>query len=86
MKNTDFITNEREKNSDTLCWVLGFNYKVNLKVKKYVKELGIKEFLLKFQSLDFTYEEKEKIAVLKRVLEKFDGDIETINFGDEKLL
>lgn len=83
MNNKDFRINERENNSDTLCWVLGFNHEANLKVEKYVKKLGVKKFLLKFQSLNFTCEEKEKIAVVKRVLEKFDGDIKTIDFGDE---
>jgi len=75
--------NNREKNSEILCWTLGFNQEAKLKVRKYVEELGIKDFLLGFESLEFTLEEKEKIGILKRVLEKFDGDIETINFGDE---
>lgn len=74
--------NNREKNSETLCWILGFNHEGKLKVRKYVKESGMKSFLLSYKTLDFTLEEKEKVGVLKRVLETFDGDIETIDFGE----
>ncbi|WFD10845.1 hypothetical protein [Tepidibacter hydrothermalis] len=75
--------NNREKNSETLCWILGFNYEAKSKVRKYVKESGMKSFLLSYKTLEFTLEEKEKIGILKRVLETFDGDIETIDFGED---
>lgn len=75
--------NSREKNSETLCWILGFKHEAKSKVRKYVKESGMKSFLLSYKTLDFTLEENEKIGVLKRVLETFDGDIETIDFGEE---
>ena len=63
--------------------MLGFDNEMKDKVNKYVKEHGVKEFLLNFRVLDFINEEKEKISILKRVFEIFDGDIEAINFEDE---
>ncbi len=37
---------------------------------------------MNYKTFDFSLDEIEKIDILKRVLEKMDGDIETINFGD----
>ena len=72
----------REKNADTMTWMLGFTLITKMKLKAYVKEHGVKSFLMNYKTIDFSLDEIEKIDILKRVLEKMDGDIETINFGD----
>ena len=83
MTNRDLILNKRNENSNTLCWCLGFNNDSEIKVKKYVNNHGTRNFLLKFKCLNFANEEIGKIEVLKRVIEKYDGDIENVDFGDE---
>lgn len=83
MKKTDLILNNRNENSDILCWLLGFNNESEVKVKKYVNEHGTKKFLLKYECLNFTQEEIGKIEMFKRVIEKYDGDVETIDFDGE---
>ncbi len=83
MENTKLIINNRKENSDALCWLLGFNNGSEQKVKKYINEHGTKKFLLKYECLNFTDEEIGKIEVLKRVIEQYDGDIETIDFDGE---
>ncbi|WP_156936240.1 hypothetical protein [Clostridiisalibacter paucivorans] len=52
-------------------------------MREYVNEFGTKSFLLNYKELNFSSEEREKIGVLKRILETLDGDIETIDFGEE---
>lgn len=42
----------------------------------------MKSFLLHHEELELTDFDHEKIEVLKRVMQKYDGDIATINFGD----
>jgi len=83
MKNANLILNNRKENSDTLCWLLGFNNESEVKVKKYVNEHGTRMFLLKYECLSFTDREIEKVEMLKRVIEQYDGDIETIKFDSE---
>jgi hypothetical protein len=83
MQNSDLIIKNRKEHSDTLCWCLGFNIDSEIKIKKYVNEYGTRSFLLKFKCLNFSNEEIGKIEVLKRVIEKYDGDIENVDFGDE---
>lgn len=75
--------NNREKNIDTICWTLGFDNQAESKIREHIEESGTKSFLINYKTLDFTAEEKEKIDVLKRVIEIFDGDIETIDFGED---
>lgn len=75
--------NNREKNIETICWILGLKHEAKSKIREYINEFGTKSFLLNYKVLDFTSEEKEKIGVLKRILETLDGDIETIDFGEE---
>ncbi len=82
MNNTEDVMSEREKNADTLSWMLGFDSITKMKLEASIKESGVKSFLLNFRKLDFSLDEKEKIAILKRILVKLDGDIDTINFGD----
>lgn len=82
MNNTEDVMSERQKNADTLSWILGFDSITKMKLQSSIKESGVKSFLLNFRKLDFSLDEKEKIAILKRILEKLDGDIDTINFGD----
>jgi len=83
MQNKDLINNTRKENSDTLCWLLGFIGESGAKIKKYVNEHGTKSFLLKYDCLNFNSEESGKIEVLKKVIEKYDGDIGMIEFVDE---
>ncbi len=72
----------REKNADTIAWVLGFESITKMKLFDYVKAHGVKSLLQNYKALDFSLEEIEKIGILKRILVKIDGDIETISFGD----
>ncbi len=72
----------RENNAETITWVLGTAGEAKEKIKSYILDHGIKAFLLHHKSLELATEEHEKIGVLKRVIKTFDGDIETINFGD----
>jgi hypothetical protein len=84
MKYTNMMLDNRKENSDTLCWFLGFNAETEVKVKKYVNEHGTRSFLLKYDCLSFTDEEIRKIEVFKKVIEKYDGDIEMIDFDNEE--
>jgi len=52
------------------------------KVKDFILEHGMKSFLLHHDELDLNDFGHEKIEVLKRVMQKYDGDIATIDFGD----
>lgn len=72
----------RENNAETITWILGATGETKEKIKSYILDHGIKALLLHHKSLELTTEEHEKIGVLKRVIKTFDGDIETINFGD----
>jgi hypothetical protein len=76
------IESTRESNYKTILWILNLKKESREKVKEYILEKGIKAFLLNHMYIELEIDEQEKIKVLKRVLEKFDGDIETINFGD----
>lgn len=72
----------RENNAETAIWILGIDNKVKSIVKDFILENGMKSFLLHHEELELPKEEHEKIEVLKRVMQKYDGDIETISFGD----
>lgn len=72
----------RESTAETIAWAIDANGKTKDQIKAYIMEKGIKAFLLSHYELDLDEMEHEKIKVLKRVLKTFDGDIETINFGD----
>lgn len=72
----------RENNAETITWILGATGETKEKIKNYIMDQGIKAFLLHHKQLEIATEEHEKIGVLKRVIKTFDGDIETMNFGD----
>lgn len=72
----------RENNAETITWILGATGKTKEKIKNYIMDQGIKALLIHHKSLELATEEHEKISVLKRVIKTFDGDIETMNFGD----
>ena len=80
--NQDKTERIRESNGETIAWILGATGEAKEKIKSYILEQGIKAFLLQYNQLELATEEHEKIDVLKRVIQAFDGDIETINFGD----
>lgn len=80
--NQDRTERIRENNAETITWIIGTTGEAKEKIKGYIMEQGIKAFLLHHKSLELATEEHEKIGVLKRVIQTFDGDIETINFGD----
>jgi hypothetical protein len=80
--NQDRTKRIRENNAESITWILGAKGEVKKKIKSYIMEQGIKAFLLHHNQLELSIEEHEKIGVLKRVIQTFDGDIETINFGD----
>lgn len=80
--NQDRTERIRESNGETIAWILGATGEAKGKIKSYILEKGIKAFLLHHRSLELASEEHEKIGVLKRVIQTFDGDIETMNFGD----
>lgn len=72
----------REQSSDTVIWILGIKGESKEKVKDCILEQGVKSVLLHHDLLELELDEHEKIEVLKRVIKTFDGDIETMNFGD----
>lgn len=72
----------RESTAETIAWVIDANGKAKDQIRTYILENGIKAFLLSHYELELDAITHEKIKVLKRVLKTFDGDIETINFGD----
>ncbi len=72
----------RENNTETITWILGATGETKEKIKNYIMDQGIKAFLIHHKSLELATEEHEKIGVLKRVIKTFDGEIETMNFGD----
>ena len=72
----------RENNAETITWILGATGKTKEMIKSYIMDQGIKAFLLHHKDLELATEENEKIGILKRVIQIFDGDIETMNFGD----
>ena len=72
----------RKSNVETITWILGATGETKEKIKNYILDHGIKAFLLHHNQLEIATEEHEKIGVLKRVIKTFDGDIETMNFGD----
>tara|TARA_Y100001933_G_C18903235_1_gene523409 strand:+ start:324 stop:584 length:261 start_codon:yes stop_codon:yes gene_type:complete len=80
--NQDRTERIRENNAETITWILGTTGEAKEKTKSYILDHGIKAFLLHYKSLELVTEDNEKIGVLKRVIQTFDGDIETINFGD----
>ncbi|HAW59345.1 MAG TPA: hypothetical protein DCX03_10110 [Bacteroidales bacterium] len=80
--NQDRTERIRENNAETITWILGTTGEAKEKTKSYILDHGIKAFLLHYKSLELATEDNEKIGVLKRVIKTFDGDIETINFGD----
>ncbi len=80
--NQDRVERIRESGSDTIIWILGLEGESKEKVKDYIMEQGIKSFLLHHVSIELGPEIHDKVNVLKRVIQTFDGDIEAINFGD----
>jgi hypothetical protein len=72
----------RENNFETASWILGLTGEDKQKVKDFILEHGMKSFLLHHDELDLNDFGHEKIEVLKRVMQKYDGDIATIDFGD----
>jgi len=83
MRRINMNINEiNKRNSDTIAWILGFNAVTKKKLEDYINERGVKYVLNNYRTLKFSIDEIERIGILKRVLEKIDGDIDTINFGD----
>jgi len=80
--NQDRTEQIRENNAETITWILSATGKTKEMIKNYIIDQGIKAFLLQHKDLELATEEHEKIGILKRVIQTFDGDIETINFGD----
>lgn len=72
----------KESNYETAAWILGLEGDDKQKIKDFILNHGLKSFLLEHQRLDLSELNQEKVEVLKRVLQKYDGDIEAINFGD----
>jgi hypothetical protein len=80
--NTAMCMTQRESNFETASWILGLAGDNKNKVKTYILEHGMKSFLLHHEELELTDFDHEKVEVLKRVMQKYDGDIAAINFGD----
>jgi len=78
----DVLMTTRENNCETACWILGLTGNDKQKAKDFILEKGMRSFLLQHNELELSDFDHEKIEVLKRVLQKYDGDIDTINFGD----
>lgn len=76
------LTATRENNFETIHWILGLQAEEKEIVKDFVLHKGMKSFLLNYKDLQLTEALQEKIEVFKKVMQKYDGDLETINFGD----
>lgn len=72
----------RENNAETAVWILGFENNTKSIVKDFILDKGMKSFLLHHDQINIPEQEHKKIEVLKRVMQKYDGDIAAINFGD----
>lgn len=72
----------RENNFETVSWILGLKAREKEKIKDFILDKRMRSFLLHHKELKLTEPVQEKIEVLKRVMQQYDGDIETIIFGD----
>lgn len=73
----------RENIYETASWILDLEDNDRAKVKDFILNNGMKSFLLRHKELDLSEFDHEKVEVLKRVIAKYDGEIESIDFGDE---
>ncbi|VDN47321.1 conserved protein of unknown function [Petrocella atlantisensis] len=76
------IRKTRENSFETIRWILGLQADEKKIVKDFVLDKGMKSFLLHHRDLQLIESVQEKIEVLKRVMQKYDGDIKTINFEE----
>lgn len=79
---SDVTETTRENNCEIACWILGLKGIDKQKARDFILENGMKSFLLRHSELEVDAFEHEKIEVLKRVMQKYNGDIEHMNFGD----
>lgn len=80
--NSQLLRTTRENNFEAADWILGLKDEDKEKAKDFILNNGMKSFLMHHKELNLSEFDHEKIEVLKRVMQKYDGDIETINFGD----
>jgi len=80
--NEVLIEMTRENNAEIVTWILGFDNDTRKRVKDFILDNGMKSFLLQHKELDLSENDHDKIEVLIRMMQKYDGDIVMINFGD----
>jgi hypothetical protein len=73
----------RENIYETASWILDLEDNDRARVKDFILNNGMKSFLLHHRELKLSEFDHEKVEVLKRVIAKYDGEIESIDFGDE---
>ena len=73
----------RESIYETASWILDLEDNDRAKVKDFILNNGMKSFLMHHKDLDLSECDHEKVEVLKRVIAKYDGELESIDFGDE---
>lgn len=76
------ISKTRETIVETVSWILRPNDDDRKKIKDFILEHGMRSFLLCHGEIGLNDSEHEKIEVLKRVIENYDGAIESIDFQD----
>jgi hypothetical protein len=74
------LVNIRENIFETASWILDLEDNDREKVKEFILSNGMKSFLLHHEELDLSEFDHEKVEVLKRVIAKYDGEIESIDF------
>lgn len=72
----------RESIYETASWILDLEDNDRTKVKDFILNNGMKSFLMYHEDLDLSKFDHEKVEVLKRVISKYDGELESIDFGD----
>ncbi len=80
--NDQLLTEIRENIFETASWILDLEDNDREKVKGFILSKGMRSFLLHHDELELSKFDHEKVEVLKRVITKYDGEIESINFGD----
>ena len=71
MKRTINIASE-EKAIDSMMQLLEINLEMEIEIRRVIKKIGLKEFLLLIELLNLTDEIKEKVKALKEVGDEYE--------------
>lgn len=61
-----------EKAIDSMLQLLDFNKETEIKIRRVIEKIGLKEFFLLIELLEFTDEVKEKVNALKEVGDEYE--------------